>query len=549
MRVTVTASNVYGSSTARSTRTAVVAAAPATDTTAPSAPGGFQVTAVTQTSLATSWSPATDNVGVTGYTAFRNGAQIWQGPGTSYTFGGLACGTSYTLAVKAYDAAGNVSAATSASASTGACSTTTAPANTSPPIVSGTAQVGKVLTATNGSWSGTAPMTYADQWLDCDASGASCVAISGATTSSYTLVSSDQGHTVRARISASNSAGSSSASSAATSAVAAATATTGLTGIRVSGNKLVDGHGNAVLLHGVNYSGTEYACIQGWGIFDGPSDSTMVKAIASWHVNVVHIGLNEDCVLGINGVSSAYSGTNYLNAIVAFVNVLHANGMYAEVSLMWAAPGTQQALDHPAILDQDHAPAALQTIATTFKNDPNTIIGLQSEPHGIGWACWRSGGTSCSVGYAALGMQGALDAVRGTGATNVVTASGTSYANDLSQWLANKPSDPLVQLAAEAHVYGGNSCASTSCFNTNYAPVAAQVPLLWGETGETFDGSSCGSSNVSTFVPWAEAHGVGYEAWTWDTWGNCSSLIGSYSGTPANAYAQWLHDHLLATYP
>ena len=32
-------------------------------------------------------------------------------------------------------------------------------------------------------------------------------------------------------------------------------------------------------------------------------------------------------------------------------------------------------------------------------------------------------------------MQGALDAVRSTGATNVVTASGINYANNLSQWL------------------------------------------------------------------------------------------------------------------
>ena len=34
---------------------------------------------------------------------------------------------------------------------------------------------------------------------------------------------------------------------------------------------------------------------------------------------------------------------------------------------MWAAPGTQQALDHPPILDADHAPAALQAIALPTK--------------------------------------------------------------------------------------------------------------------------------------------------------------------------------------
>ncbi len=59
---------------------------------------------------------------------------------------------------------------------------------------------------------------------------------------------------------------------------------TSLNGIRVRGNRLVDGTGNAIHLQGVNRSGTEYACIQGWGIFDGPSDSSSVQAIASWNV-------------------------------------------------------------------------------------------------------------------------------------------------------------------------------------------------------------------------------------------------------------------------
>ena len=71
------------------------------------------------------------------------------------------------------------------------------------------------------------------------------------------------------------------------------------------GNQLQDGSNKAVQLRGVNYSGTEYACIQGWGTIDGPSDDAMVAAIASWHVSVVHIGLNEDCILGINGVNPA----------------------------------------------------------------------------------------------------------------------------------------------------------------------------------------------------------------------------------------------------
>src|SRR5213082_1383563 len=81
--------------------------------------------------------------------------------------------------------------------------------------------------------------------------------------------------------------------------------------IGVSGNHLVNASGQAIRLLGVNRSGTEYACIQGWGIFDGPNDATSVRAIASWRTNAVRVPLNEDCWLAINGAPAAYSGTAY----------------------------------------------------------------------------------------------------------------------------------------------------------------------------------------------------------------------------------------------
>ena len=314
----------------------------------------------------------------------------------------------------------------------------------------------------------------------------------------------------------------------------------------MSGNHLLDASNNVVHLHGVNYSGTEFACIQGWGLFDGPSDDAMVAALTTWHINVVHIGLNEDCVLDINGVNSQYAGATYLGAMVAFVNRLHAHGIYAEVSLMWAAPGGQQAQDHPPILDADHAGTAWTAIANAFKGDHSTFFGLQSEPHDITWACWRNGGSSCSVGYTALGMQGALDAIRATGATNPVTASGIDWANNLQQWLAYRPADSAGQLMAEQHVYGGNTCYTPSCLDSYTGPVAQNVPVVFGEYGETYDASSCATTNTAAMLNWADAHGVGYEAWTWDTWGNCLSLIGDFDGTPANAYGTFVRSHYLA---
>lgn len=71
-----------------------------------------------------------------------------------------------------------------------------------------------------------------------------------------------------------------------TSAVVTATEMAPVTGsaprLHVSGNKLVDANGNTVVLHGVDRSGTEYECVQGNGIFDGPNDQASITAIKSW---------------------------------------------------------------------------------------------------------------------------------------------------------------------------------------------------------------------------------------------------------------------------
>src|SRR5690349_11477424 len=63
--------------------------------------------------------------------------------------------------------------------------------------------------------------------------------------------------------------------------------------LHVVGNQLVDANDKLVRLLGVNRSGTEYACAQGWGLFDGPSDLASVQAIAAWRANAVRVPLNE----------------------------------------------------------------------------------------------------------------------------------------------------------------------------------------------------------------------------------------------------------------
>ena len=87
-----------------------------------------------------------------------------------------------------------------------------APVSTTAPTQTGAAVVGQTLSVNEGSWAND-PVLYAYQWQDCDSTGANCTNITGATARSYTLTSSDQGHTVQAVVTASNGGGSASAAS------------------------------------------------------------------------------------------------------------------------------------------------------------------------------------------------------------------------------------------------------------------------------------------------------------------------------------------------
>ncbi len=91
-----------------------------------------------------------------------------------------------------------------------------APANQQAPVVSGTPEVKSTLSASPGSWSGTAPMSFTYAWFRCDAGGSSCSPISGAAEQTYTLAQADAGATLRVQVTASNEAGSQSATSAQT---------------------------------------------------------------------------------------------------------------------------------------------------------------------------------------------------------------------------------------------------------------------------------------------------------------------------------------------
>jgi hypothetical protein len=93
------------------------------------------------------------------------------------------------------------------------------PVGTSPPTVTGNALQGQTLTATPGTWTA-ADATFTYQWQRCDAAGANCVAVAGATASTYAVTPADVGATLNVVVTAANRFGAPSATSTATPVVA-----------------------------------------------------------------------------------------------------------------------------------------------------------------------------------------------------------------------------------------------------------------------------------------------------------------------------------------
>ena len=331
--------------------------------------------------------------------------------------------------------------------------------------------------------------------------------------------------------------------------------------LHVSGNRLVNANGGTVVLHGVNRSGTEYRCVQGKGIFDGPSDASSVQAMKSWAINAVRVPLNEACWNAENYVNPADAGGDYRSAIEAYVRLLNSYGIIVILDLHWSdgaynGPGcsSSQAVCEKPMPDAAESVPFWSSVARAFKGDDAVIFDLFNEPHPgsvvsgetAAWRCWLKGGSACpGFGYQAAGMQTLVNAVRATSANNVIMLGGLFFANDLSEWLRYEPRDPDHNLAASWHSYNFNHCNNLQCWQSQVGRVTASVPVIAGEIGE----NDCADGYIGPLMAWLDSKSASYLAWSWNANpGGCGAgpeLISDYSGTPT-PYGAGYQSHLRA---
>ena len=328
-------------------------------------------------------------------------------------------------------------------------------------------------------------------------------------------------------------------------------------GISVAGNKFISTQtGNVVQLLGVSVSGMEQGStgfangVENYGNATDPG----FAAMASWNMNVVRIPLNEDTWLGVNNcvIDGGSSATLQSNIKQAVANA-NAAGMYVILDLHWTAPN---AFGCPkgqgAMPDADNTVAFWTSVANTFKGNPAVIFEIFNEPFGNNvYANWVeamngaapsgqsasdtsilvNGGTyyngymyQCNNGcnltvgqeylapnttsFQVAGYQAIINAIRATGATNVILANPIGWAGQIQTWLAARPTDPIGQLGVGWHEDGGSTADAQAVLNAGY-PIVITEAYTIGD---------------ATFA-WATANHVGFSYWAWVDWLGASGVL------------------------
>lgn len=209
IRVTVTATNVAGSTTVLSP-TAGTAVGPApTNVTKPvisgqpkAFPGGVSVSATPGTWTGTTPITFTFQWQYCDYLSPPQCADIPLATSSFYAPTGDYIGKRLQVVVTATNASGTGTATSLFSFPV----TGEPPRNTISPRITGTIEVGSTLISDIGTWSGSTPLHFTYQWQRCGAQGANCKEIVGANTTSYLLQPGDYGSTIVFKVTATNGA-------------------------------------------------------------------------------------------------------------------------------------------------------------------------------------------------------------------------------------------------------------------------------------------------------------------------------------------------------
>ena len=247
------------------------------------------------------------------------------------------------------------------------------------------------------------------------------------------------------------------------------------------GNKILNKEGKEVWLQGVNIMSLD------WSVTGERVLLSSKVAIEDWKANMIRLAVKENYWFG-KDPNQKDGGKAYRELVDATINLAANRGAYVLLDLhRYRAP------------KQEHADFWTDA-ATRYKNHPALVFDLFNEPHGTSWEIWQKGGfvpvkkegvdetaflteaekIANNAGFRSIGMQGLLDAVRATGAKNVVLAGGLDYGYDLS---GVAKGFALDDKGGNGIIYGSHIYPWKSKYQEKVLVIADKYPILSGENG------------------------------------------------------------------
>ncbi len=326
---------------------------------------------------------------------------------------------------------------------------------------------------------------------------------------------------------------------------------------RVQGNAILGVDGKRYLFHGIGRDSLEFAC-GGDGFFDaqhlaymGPGTNTSNGTY--WYANTVRLPLSESYWL--NGQSARQcSAAQYQGLVKTTIDALTSMKLNVIIDLQWTdaggqAPGGGSGWKMP---DNDSVTFWKQ-VAAIYGSYSNVLFELFNEPHPDAWSCWAAPCTitndtswvsDClctqTFTYQSVGMQVLFNAVRSTGATNLVLIAGMNWGYDLSQIATYPITGSNVVYDTHPYPYNGKQPAD---WDSSFGVISNTYPVISAENGE-YD---CGTNYMNQLLSYFDAHMIGWIGWAWVSVGSpCGypQLITDYSGMPAASMGILIYRYL-----
>jgi hypothetical protein len=257
--------------------------------------------------------------------------------------------------------------------------------------------------------------------------------------------------------------------------------------LKVKGNQILNSKDQPVLLRGVNI-----ACLEWSSDGEGHILETVRVAIDDWNCNTIRLPLSQDRWFG-KAPEQNDQGKAYRALVKQIVDLCSSKGCYIILDLHWSDVNEWgQNIGQHSMPDRNSI-IFWKDFAAVYADHPAVIFDLYNEPHHVTWDVWLKGGEINDVPngpglpvktFEAVGMQEMLDALRSTGAKNVIIAGGLAWAYDFDGILEGRQ---LKDAGGNGVIYANHAYdhfgESIFVWIANMKEAAAKFPIIISEFG------------------------------------------------------------------